>query len=79
MSWQHIDSAPKDGSRILSTDGDNIFIVRWTDMNKHSTYATYMTWCVAESDPDPIRSQLQSFKPIGWMSLPDSYFKCYVD
>lgn len=61
--WQPIETAPKDGTRILlhlrqDEEGDYVRIGYWGKWNGHLS-----TWCLAEGDGDD--------NPTHWQPLPE--------
>lgn len=69
--WQPIETAPKDGTRILMTDGNLVSIGAWEEFSDH-----WSTWsCEAEPRPTDGPGACAGWwdvNPTGWMPLPDA-------
>lgn len=66
--WQPISTAPKDGSRILCTNKEDIEIARWSDSpwtSEKQPDGTWGAWLIFNSRSDSI-----SIYPTHWMPLP---------
>lgn len=61
MSWQPIDTAPRDGDCILAWDGETIAIVHWDDTG-------YMQRFVVTHDADD--RIWKDYTPTHWQPLP---------
>lgn len=64
--WQPIETAPKDGTKILAyihiDDGD-IGVMKWMDFGSGLAAWVWDDELMGEADPDP-------YQPTHWMSLP---------
>jgi hypothetical protein len=66
--WQKIETAPKDGTRILCYDGHNIEIAHWSSsvwVSREQSDGTWGSWLVFNS-----RSDSESIDATHWMYLP---------
>ena len=60
-NWQPIETAPKDGTRILLTDGDDCGVAGWDDDRKE-----WIVACVAYMDHN---EYVDFYAPTHWMPL----------
>ena len=66
--WKPIETAKKDGTRILVFDSENIEIAFWSRsiwVAKEQKDGTYGAWCVVDA-----RSDSYCVNPTHWMELP---------
>lgn len=63
--WQRIDTAPKDGTNILCTDGEEIKVAFWS-MSPWVTWNGQGSWTVFLC-----RSDSEIICPTHWMPLPE--------
>jgi Protein of unknown function (DUF551) len=66
--WQPIETAPKDGTRILIFD-QNIYIASWSDEVQFGQFEFRPGWQIFDVDGDQFYS-VASEHPTHWMSLP---------
>lgn len=77
MTWQPMETAPKDGSVILVTDGENYGLARWVE-------SSYESWIFIDDDTqkrEPVDSSEFIYSnfdeggylygPTHWMPLPE--------
>lgn len=62
-----METAPKDGTRILLAEVDAVFIGRWSEECQHGYFETRPGWQLFECE-DPFFSI--SLEPTKWMPLP---------
>lgn len=62
--WQTIDSAPKDGTRILATCGRHMIVTLWGKANHVPLYS----WLFLDIPYDP--ENYDFWQPTHWMPLP---------
>jgi hypothetical protein len=65
MTWQPIATAPKDGTRIIGSDGDRVDIYQWEAQSYHKRPSPY--W---ERSFHPVYYDRQQ-QPTHWMPLPE--------
>ncbi len=65
--WQPIETAPKDGTRILVWDGDLLAVADW---DQPHVCARTNAWCVGECDGE-YNDRTTMWKPTHWMPLPE--------
>lgn len=63
MNWQPIETAPKDGTRILLGRGDRVWLDEWWKGIGISGWASLVAWEQAGGS--------YSLPPTHWMPLPD--------
>jgi len=72
--WRGIDSAPKDGVKILGLTHYGVEVVRWCDWNGKE-YSPGDGWIGLEQDstclPPNYRREKAQHQPTHWMPLPD--------
>lgn len=65
--WQLIDSAPKDGSSILVSDGSSMAVAKWDEVSMGGREG----WQVSFINTDGMWTEFEEFdNPTHWMSLP---------
>lgn len=74
MFWRPIETAPKDGTRILVSFGSiGVHLVAWTQGSNTS----WQSWCVDDRKfgPYPLRGWIDghSSAPTAWMPVPDPH------
>lgn len=52
MNWQPIETAPKDGTSFIATDGKDWYKVAWLDNRPNNRYPEAYAWSVPESWQD---------------------------
>ena len=52
MKWDTIDTAPRDGTRIIVHDGENVFVVAYLNNRVSRRGKKVMEWCIPESWQD---------------------------
>lgn len=62
--WRPMNDAPKDGTRILATDGKTIIVTRWGKLN----HIPVQGWLFLEVPIDP--EDYEQWNPTHWMTLP---------
>lgn len=69
-AWRPMESAPKDGTRILVTDGDEVLVAEWRAVKiAYPDCRPTWGWYVPYSDQDE-QGGAHEAGPIGWMPLP---------
>lgn len=71
--WQEIDTAPKDGTKILIFDGD-VHLVSWLN-NSHFKDGNVMQWCIIGSFKNDQGMRETVDCPTHWASIPESPFR----
>jgi hypothetical protein len=69
QEWQPIETAAKDGTRILCSDGKNIEIAHWSDSvwtSEKQPDGTWGSWLVFDC-----RADSESIRATHWMPLPN--------
>jgi hypothetical protein len=66
-NWQPIETAPKDGTRIIVTNGDEMEICSWGQINPVDS-PDYIGWIYGDSDDYSVRAYMES--PTHWMNAP---------
>jgi hypothetical protein len=73
MTWQPIETAPHDGSRILVYADNRMYVVRWTDPDEYDynkrCLSEYANWHVDDNKHGPFA--LRGPSPTHWMPLPE--------
>lgn len=67
--WQPIETAPKDGTRILIFDNGCISIANWHEQIDNYNHAPFDGWLIFYPD-DAFYTQV-SENPTHWMPLPE--------
>jgi hypothetical protein len=69
--WNSMESAPKDGSRIIVFDQEfGIMAVEWTKYRYKYPDAKYQfDWCVPNSEQDEQGGMTTSDSPMFWMKI----------
>jgi len=72
MKWLSMDSAPKDGSRILIKDEEGfVYVVSWLNSSEGiNVLKETMDWCIPESYQDEQGGYENIYRPVGWMPCP---------
>lgn len=65
MNWQPLETAPKDGTRLLLLSGPEIDVGYWSESVWCQTLATQGAWIIYEN-----RSDTVILYPTHWMPLP---------
>jgi hypothetical protein len=66
MNWQPIDTAPKDGTKILVFDGVDMTTVRWMDGRSEWWPGEWQLVCAGMN-----AEECEFYKPTHWMPLPE--------
>jgi hypothetical protein len=66
-NWQPIETAPKDGTRIIVTNGDEMEICSWGQINPVDS-PDRMAWVYGSGDHYSVRDYID--QPTGWAPLP---------
>lgn len=69
MQWQPIDTAPRDGSYVLVSNGHGVWVARFKDVYQ-SGWKPPMPWQSMMLNHDHIPSAKRSGSPTHWMPLP---------
>lgn len=64
-SWRPIETAPKDGSKFIATDGCDVYMCAW-----HAPSETMGHWHNPD-DGSPLAQMFDEWKPTNWMPLPE--------
>lgn len=68
--WKSIETAPKDGTEILVSDGNTIRIVQWKEYQLYYPNCKPTTeWCIVDSG-DEQNSSMTYDNPTMWRELP---------
>lgn len=70
MNWNLMDSAPKDGTRIIVSDGQNCYVVAWLDCRTNQRQRKRMNWAIPESWQDEQGGYFTVDAPVSWMPCP---------
>ncbi len=69
--WFDMESAPKDGTRILVDDAvEGIMWVNW-EQERYPGYKPEYKWCVPGSNQDEQGGSYTSDQPLCWRPLPE--------
>jgi hypothetical protein len=69
IKWEHMELAPKDGTRVLVHDGKNIEIA-WFGSDNHDFLSKNKEWLYGTGDDFSTGYYFNPIDPIGWMHLP---------
>jgi hypothetical protein len=81
--WQPIETAPKDGEKVLITDGKSILIAAWQDCQAEydkvrlsngkivTNRVFHPCWCIVDGYNDEYGEYPTAESPAHWMPLPE--------
>jgi hypothetical protein len=67
MQWQPIETAPRDGTAVLLTDGFDVAVARWEDTGMRFQN---LAWVVSRYIDGEYNSTVDFDDPTHWMPLP---------
>ncbi len=70
MEWQPIETAPKDGTCVLVSNGGGVWAAKFKDVYQ-SGWKPPCPWFSLMLNKDHIPSRLQKGRPTHWMPLPE--------
>jgi hypothetical protein len=68
MEWQTIETAPKDGTRILLFDGADMYVAAWEDSSMSINETKNWVYAVVSTDWNYYEVV---YNPTHWMPLPE--------
>lgn len=69
MNWQPIETAPKDGTRILVNDGCDCYVAWWLANDKYNKWQDY--WVCGVDGSSGFNYALTVDDAIEWQPLPE--------
>ena len=68
-NWQPIETAPKDGTRILVNDGCDCYVAWWLANDKYNKWFDF--WAYGSYCDGEINDYLEVYNAIEWQPLPE--------
>jgi len=68
-NWQPIETAPKDGTKVLVVEGEQIYIASYKYDGNYNCQKPNIAWCISDAEDLEGFERVLSF-PTHWMPLP---------